>query len=49
MKYLITGSAGFIGKHLVRSVLELGHTVYSIVKDNYKFEATSPKGMRKSK
>ena len=33
MKYLVTGSAGFIGKHLVRSILKLGHTVYSIDKN----------------
>lgn len=30
MKYLVTGSAGFIGFHLSRRLLELGHEVFGI-------------------
>ena len=30
MKILITGSAGFIGFHLTRALLEEGHTIFSL-------------------
>jgi UDP-glucose 4-epimerase len=32
-KYLVTGGAGFVGSHLCKRLLELGHSVISL--DNY--------------
>ena len=30
MRYLVTGSSGFIGNHMVKFLLDKGHTVFSI-------------------
>lgn len=38
MKYLVTGSAGFIGKHLVRRLLRQNHKVFSIDKRDIELE-----------
>ncbi|HUH77699.1 MAG TPA: SDR family NAD(P)-dependent oxidoreductase, partial [Devosia sp.] len=37
MKYLVTGSAGFIGFHVAQRLLELGHSVvgFDVVNDYY--------------
>ncbi|MFI9580656.1 NAD-dependent epimerase/dehydratase family protein [Streptomyces sp. NPDC052236] len=42
MKYLVTGATGFVGLHLVRHLLERGHTVAALVRDQQGPARTPP-------
>ena len=36
MKILVTGATGFIGNHLIPRLLECGHTVVAVARDEAK-------------
>ncbi len=38
MQVLVTGASGFVGKHLVKQLVEAGHTVYSFVRKSSRIE-----------
>ena len=38
MKILVTGASGFVGTHLVRRLVNDGHTVYSLVRTSSRVE-----------
>lgn len=43
MKILITGANGFVGTHLSKKLLDLGHTVYGLARNPSKILMTHPK------
>ena len=47
MKYLITGSAGFIGKHLVKRLLKENHYIFSIDRKDIGFKHKNLKHAKK--
>ena len=44
MIYLITGATGFLGGHLVDSLVSQGHTVYSLARSSKKVKEFNIKG-----
>ena len=49
MKYIITGCAGFIGFHVSKKILDMGHLVYGVDSiDNYYEVGLKKKRLKKS-
>lgn len=44
MTIAVTGATGFVGRHIVRALLERGHTVKALVRDRQKARAALPAG-----
>lgn len=43
MKILVTGANGFVGNHLCQKLLDLGHTVFGLVRTPLNFHLTHPR------